>query len=109
MMKKIVVISLSFASLLLARVNCYDLDEYQNEDGKIANLAEVRDIIKRKVERDGYSQCISDGGEGSTFSIDSPLYVKTCEGFSESKNGYIKILVGCNFCTGKRFQIGSKR
>ena len=34
MMKKIVVISLSFASLLFARVNCYDLDEYHRHDNE---------------------------------------------------------------------------
>lgn len=90
-----------FISLLLARVECYDLDLYQNENGEIENLSEIKDIIQKRVQNKGYNQCISDGGVGSTFTMDTPLFVKTCEGFSGAKNGYIKILVGCNYCTGK--------
>lgn len=101
MMKNIIFIILFFISSLLARVECYDLDLYQNENGEIENLSEIKDIIQKRVQNKGYNQCISDGGVGSTFTMDTPLFVKTCEGFSGAKNGYIKILVGCNYCTGK--------
>ena len=101
-------------SLLYARVNCFDLDDYQDENGKNVNWAElsaslkatelrkISAILKKKVENEGRKLCVSAGGYGSTFSIDDPLYVNRCGGFSGSTNGYIKILVGCDFCTGKK-------
>lgn len=85
MMKNIIFIILFFISSLLARVECYDLDLYQNENGEIENLSEIKDIIQKRVQNKGYNQCISDGGVGSTFTMDTPLFVKTCEGFLVQK------------------------
>lgn len=89
-MKNVLVILLSFVSLLPAMVVCYDLDEY---DGSVNEIAE---IIKQNAYDENYRDCISKGGAGSTFTMQTPQFVKSCAGFSASTKGYLKFQFGCD-------------
>ncbi|MBO7059591.1 MAG: hypothetical protein J6W54_00615 [Fibrobacter sp.] len=102
MMEKFLIILLSFSSLIFADHACYDLDAYQDENGLINNWKEVTKRVEKQVEQDYYPDCISDGGEGSTFEVlNIGRTQDECLGMKGSKHGYIKFLIKCNLCTGK--------
>ncbi|MEE0876745.1 MAG: hypothetical protein UIH18_05555 [Fibrobacteraceae bacterium] len=98
-MRSKIFILLFITSQLFANVECYNLDDYF-DDGK--DLTELTKIISQKAELEAKNSCISDGGPGSTFIMETPLFVQTCLGQSESKSGYLKFQFGCDYCTSDR-------
>ena len=96
-------ISFFFVSFLPAKIVCYDLDEY---DG---SYSEISEIIEKIAYEDNYRQCISLGGEGTAFSMQTSGYFKKCAEFSGSKKGYIRFQFACDYCTGEKKKAELKR
>ncbi|MEE1276482.1 MAG: hypothetical protein UHC59_05765, partial [Fibrobacteraceae bacterium] len=97
-MRSKIFILLFITSQLFANVECYNLDDYVDD---VKDLTELTKIISQKAEYDARNSCISDGGQGSTFIMETPLFVRTCLGQSESKSGYLKFQFGCDYCTSR--------
>ena len=102
-MKFIVIMAFVLVSSLFANIECVDLDKYgygnlTSDEARINLYNTIKQEIFSKVK----GQCISDGGPGSTFIMETPLFVQTCLGQSESKSGYLKFQFGCDYCTSDR-------
>ena len=94
-MNKLTVLFLFFAVLSAnAAYHCEDLDKYVNEGYDIEH---VKNTVYSYMKDDFSKQCFQATGSENIFFFTGE-WVSTCEGLSGSVNGYIKAIVGCNFC-----------
>ena len=95
---RLFLICLCLTSSLLARIECVNLDDYQNlieQNG----LEFVKSLLINQLKPVVEKQCLLDAGNGAKSACQG-LLVKKCGGESNSKNGYLKVEMICDYCQG---------
>lgn len=84
-----------------AATHCESLDQYVNLGYDVET---VKNAVLANLEQDFRQQCVQATGSSDIFFY-SGEWVNTCEGQSDSKNGYIKSEIRCDFCDGANIQL----
>ncbi|MCF0216784.1 MAG: hypothetical protein HUK21_09970 [Fibrobacteraceae bacterium] len=101
MRRLVLIFLLTIVLLAEAATHCESLDQYVNLGYDVEN---VKNAVLANLEQDFRQQCVQATGSSDIFFY-SGEWVKTCEGQSGSKTGYIKSVVRCDFCDGANIQL----
>lgn len=101
MRRLFIVLLLTIVFFAEAATHCESLDQYVNFGYDVES---VKNAILANLEQDFRQQCEQATGSSDIFFY-SGEWVNTCEGQSDSKNGYIKSITRCDFCDGANIQL----